>query len=802
MNRRHFCGLIALTRSALHSATPPVESHSTTEPYADGYPRDDYTPFGYLDNPWHTWDLHRSGILRSTPGIGLSLYFPAGLGGYFDFGKNNIYESQLALQFEINGQSFHTPEDFTSAGLSAPYHSKNLLSYEFKVDGVEVVCTFVQVNEDALAALVEILHSTDKPSDVRVLACHKVQLGAETWWGRDGLCGGFDSAADSLWIRSFAAGPVFVVTSNMTSSAHILTTRASEMWTGLNRQSQPDSPTAYYPEPLNGAVLYKADIRAGQRESLMIVMARAENLAQAIEHARASLATVGQEIARKHGEDAKFWDSAPRLTGDWPAHWKRGWVYDYETLRMMIRRPVGVYKHPWDAMQIQAPRNVLAETSIDMWALSYADPDSAKQVFLGQFEDALSDNVPCMREDGTMNMVAADGSECGTSISWCYPYFCAESIFDRTRDTMWLRRLYPHLAALLRWTLANRTDRGGFLVGKCSWETGMDASKRFLIEQPTGGELTEFIRLVELQAAAADAGRVLDRFAGIVGDTRSSGEWQSVIDKYAARTQELWKDGWFRDFDTRSSQFVTGVPPDPAQSAPAFCGVATAEKLKEMRSTLRKIYQDSRKLGRNPVHGWDDGLAWSSLMLPYLESIWATEDRALAAEVVSMIAERIYTSMDRRSVELDSDAQSRPKLGWPGVSCEIWGAHGAFGGEGYGWGAVMPAHITRSLIGLRETQDQRDIWVCPNLPADFLKAGKQYGLRRFRCGTAADRFDINYSVIDSRKIAVTVTFPNGTEIASVSADNQAVKQVNRENNQCQFEAFNNARYLLRLQRKL
>src|SRR5947209_204150 len=100
MNRRHFCGLIALTRSALHSATPPLESHSTTEPYADGYPRDDYTPFGYLDNPWHTWDLHRSGILRSTPGIGLSLYFPAGLGGYFDFGKNNIYESQLALQFE------------------------------------------------------------------------------------------------------------------------------------------------------------------------------------------------------------------------------------------------------------------------------------------------------------------------------------------------------------------------------------------------------------------------------------------------------------------------------------------------------------------------------------------------------------------------------------------------------------------------------------------------------------------------------------------------------------------------------
>ena len=44
----------------------------------------------------------------------------------------------------------------------------------------------------------------------------------------------------------------------------------------------------------------------------------------------------------------------------------------------MVRRPIGVYKHPWDAMQIQTPRNVLAETSINMWALGYADADSAQ----------------------------------------------------------------------------------------------------------------------------------------------------------------------------------------------------------------------------------------------------------------------------------------------------------------------------------------------------------------------------------------------------------------------------------------
>src|SRR6476469_1629343 len=98
----------------------------------------------------------------------------------------------------------------------------------------------------------------------------------------------------------------------------------------------------------------------------------------------------------------------------------------------MVRRPMRVYNHAWDGMQIQAPRSVLAESSIDMWALSYANPGLAKQVFLGQFLDALGDNVPCTREDGVMNMVATDGSECGTSISWCFPFFCAASIFDRT----------------------------------------------------------------------------------------------------------------------------------------------------------------------------------------------------------------------------------------------------------------------------------------------------------------------------------------------------------------------------------
>jgi hypothetical protein len=67
-------------------------------------------------------------------------------------------------------------------------------------------------------------------------------------------------------------------------------------------------------------------------------------------------------------------------------------------------------------------------------------------------------------------------------------------------------------------------------------------------------------------------------------------------------------------------QLVTELPPDPAQSAPAFYGVATAQQLGEMRRTLSRFYETShsRELW---AEDWDDGLAWSSIVLPYLESV-------------------------------------------------------------------------------------------------------------------------------------------------------------------------------------
>ena len=44
-------------------------------------PQDDFTPFGYLDNPYHSWKLNPSGVLRSMEPLGTGWHVP-NLGSY------------------------------------------------------------------------------------------------------------------------------------------------------------------------------------------------------------------------------------------------------------------------------------------------------------------------------------------------------------------------------------------------------------------------------------------------------------------------------------------------------------------------------------------------------------------------------------------------------------------------------------------------------------------------------------------------------------------------------------------------
>ena len=80
------------------------------------FPLGNYTPYGYLDNPYHCWDLHPSGVLRSVPPLGMGWYFPAGPGGYFSYKTNSVYRAILRVGFRIGDKVLFEADDFRAAG--------------------------------------------------------------------------------------------------------------------------------------------------------------------------------------------------------------------------------------------------------------------------------------------------------------------------------------------------------------------------------------------------------------------------------------------------------------------------------------------------------------------------------------------------------------------------------------------------------------------------------------------------------------------------------------------------------------
>jgi hypothetical protein len=575
---------------------------------------------------------------------------------------------------------------------------------------------------------------------------------------------------------------VFVLKVDHPVETHLVATDAALKDWMAGKGTSTLAATTYFPDPLNAALGFRASIAPGAKWTGKVLLSRAENERFAKREASASASRAESVHAEKATEDGRFWGQAPRLEGDFPEHWKNSWVYDFETLRMMVRKPIGVYKHPWDAMQIQAPRNVLGETSIDMWTLGYADPDIAKTVLLGQFQDAVEANVPCMREDGTMNMVSADGSECGTSIQWCYPFYGIESIFLRTGDQAWVGKLYPYLTAFLDWTLKHRTDSEGWIVAKCSWESGMDGSSRFLIQQPTGAELIDFIRVAELQAAMMHAARSMEAYAKLLGHQGEIARWQELAARYTDKTRQLFYQSWFYDVDARSGKPIV-IPGhrEITQMVPIMCGAATPEQIRAMTPALLEYTPQQ-----------DYWLEWASLVQPYAESMWKAGQRQPLAKVLYELVDRAYRSMDRR--ELDPEK----KLGWPGVSCEYWGQKGAAGGEGYGWGATLPAHIIRSLFGFREIEwnagEQFELG--PNIPDNLSGEGKSFLLRNLHF--RGRLFDLRYTQVAEGEFQTSLTMAEKAGGIRVVGETGHEVSVNSTGSTAAFRAKNHALYRVRL----
>jgi len=635
------------------------------------FPLDRYTPHGYLDNPRHAWRTHRSGVLRCDGEIGFTWHAPSYPGPY---GRRWTY--QAGLQVNVgSGQTY------------VEHHSTRL--FRFRRAGASVE---MWLDGDALLARVEAPQGTR----LTARAHYRRQLGAGGDWDF-GLLARQD-ADGSGHLAAYAEGTAFVLFANAPPTSNEVS-KADDGW--------PDRS-----QPVEKAVVHAYVVpRSGE---LTVVLARAESSLAAASAARDAIASAERTRAERLRDDEAFWAGAPRLAGDWPDHWRRGFVYDLETLRAIVRPPAGVYRSRWDGMQLQVPRVVLAETALDMLLLSYADSATAREVLLGTLRDAIAPNVPCTREDGSVNMVAADGSACGTSPAWCWPFWCIALMYRRTGDKDWLADIVPYVEALLDWWLTNRT--GPHYL--CGWESGQDASPRFNAEHG-GGEIEQIVP-IDLVASIAQSSQLLADWLRELG--REASRWQVVADAHREQALAMWSHGWFHDW-------LRGTPTpvrDPMQLSPLMCGIATPEQVKALRPHLAEL----------PGHAGYSPLEWPPVALTVLESALAAGEAAWAAEAAVGLCERVWSATDA-----PTHAGDRPL---PGVAHEHWPPAGEWHTEGYGWGATTVLLFLRYIAGVQDQPGSDELTIAPRLPPGLRVPGTRYQV--LNLPWRGERVDLTYAV--------------------------------------------------------
>ncbi|HEX6800747.1 MAG TPA: hypothetical protein VF116_23745 [Ktedonobacterales bacterium] len=792
-------------------------------------PRDDFPPFGYLDNPHHSWRLNSSGVLRSRAPAGMGWHVPS----YGSYGRNQFRgRAHLHVGLEVGELALLQPADFAAAGVAVrcDLHTANRLRYVFEHPaGVRLAATYFLADEHTLGCRIELertvtasgsdTEKTDgQPLGVRLWIAQEVAHDPTTsrdWEhglyalppgnpdpttgaaGLLGVCPEGDAWALGLAAATSHAeageGPADesaptgvpppspparaeeAVAARRTSleeaqDAQALSgdhdtdklvmpaeTRATgERW---EAGAEDILPRGREPEQLQTAILALAyDLTLpspGTPVMLDAALARGPSADRALERLGAELAELPVALDARAAEDEAFWANAPRLSGDWPAHIRRGFALDLETLRMVARPPAGVFAQCWDGMQIQAPRSVLAETALDALGLAWADPALARELLLSCFAAAPASrpNVPCQREDGSYNMVADDGSICGTGPEWGWPFAAIDALWRRSGDRDWLAALYPRAAAYLGWWLAHRGDAEGWLVHACSWESGQDVSTRFGT-QATGGSDIRSVRPVDLHAAAAQAAALLAKWARALElETDENWRWASVAEDLAAKTRAMWRANWFHDYDAAAARW--SKVRDPMQLAPLAAGLASAQQ----RAVLRRAFSTlPRHCGSYPP------LVWPPVAYTALEAALAAGLDARAAELAHAILDRAWRRMDARTIEPDGAL--------PGITREYWpegGTSTSAGIEGYGWGALGVHFLIRYLLGLREETPAR-LRLVPALPPALRRRGATYTVGPLPYGCHA--LTLTYAVAsegDGVEIALDVAGASGPIVARDAA---------------------------------
>src|ERR1700694_4623733 len=137
-------------------------------------PYDDFTPHGYLDNPYHSWKLNPSGVLRSLEPLGMGWHVP-NLGSYVN--NQFQYTAHLNIGLKIGKTVLITPDDFRrqKCAINSTLHTKNRFEYSCVVPkyGLILSACYFLVDEDALGCIVTLSTTSPTPLPVTCYLIHQ-----------------------------------------------------------------------------------------------------------------------------------------------------------------------------------------------------------------------------------------------------------------------------------------------------------------------------------------------------------------------------------------------------------------------------------------------------------------------------------------------------------------------------------------------------------------------------------------------------------------------------------------------------
>lgn len=720
-------------------------------------PLQDYTPHGYLDNPWHSLIYNKSGIIRSVPPLGFGFWcrecsFGYGLG----YGDTVNYLSFLHPSVKVGDVCFADSKDFDQNGvkLVSRYHTSRIMTYDWQYNGIAFCFKYILKDENSLVCFVSAKNNSGRKQNAKMNFTNIYGYNQHGWWGSDGVTGCYSTKDDAYICKIFAYGDVFMMGADKCSSSHNISLDRDD-WLNCSYgfgKHDVEQADIHLPGALYATLVYDIDLETEASEQFIVTLARGVNSNEVKNTWMSSMEQANETLQKRLNEDEHFYKNMVSLTGNWPELWKHGWIYDFETVRMTVRPPLGIFKHHWDGMQIFSPRSVLGEAMLDGMCLSYADSDLAKDMILGTFADAPMDNIPCTREDGSMNMIGADGSECGTSPVWGFPFLMIRAIYTREGDKEWLKKIYPYMARFLEWWLENRTDESGFFYCNNSWESGQDGSSRFLTKDNDCAAAAEYVRTVDVEAVMADAMRTMADLADDAGYPQEKEKWRKRAQSRIISTQSMFFDGEFRDMDSRTNEpIIIKNYFDIMMLVPLSVGIATKEQMDEMKHKFSYFKE-------NPLH-W---LAWPSFVFPYAEAGWNAGLREMMSEAVCTIADRLYgRTAARTAKQMENDKNMMPKeynIRIPGVASESWPIteDNYIGGEGYGWGATMPTLVIRNIMGFRENKEinNESFIMAPALPKEWMVCGRYYQMSNLLY--KGNYFSIKYEVLDDSNLKMTI----------------------------------------------